>query len=117
MQIAFKSLIGMNYGFINVEKPVVEQKKIIHKIAFQKKVKIDVWLECSLRLLESFSKTQIKKTDTVFISNLEFFKSTSMLESMNVLRSFNQKEISVYSQENLDKSPMYLICLLNKIAS
>ncbi|NQY05450.1 MAG: hypothetical protein HRT68_04405 [Flavobacteriaceae bacterium] len=107
----------MNYAFINICNPIETQKSIIQQIAKIKREEIDVWLELDICILNNFSKSYFKENDNVFISNLKLFKSECMITTMNVLKICSSKKIKVFSQENLDKSPLYLICLLNKIAS
>lgn len=105
----------MNYGFININNCVVEQKSIIKKIAQKRGYTIDAWLEFDIVKLRAYCNDFLKENDVLFISNLKLFKSQSRLDTMNVLKTCNVKDIMVYSEENNDKSPMYLICLLNKM--
>ena len=105
----------MNYGFININNSVIEQKNIIRKIAQKRGFTIDAWLEFDMVKLKAYCDDFLKKNDILFISNLNLFKDQSRIDTMDVLKVCNVKDIRVYSEENNDKSPMYLICLLNKM--
>ena len=105
----------MKYAYINSQNNILKQQATIKRL-LQKHgaITADIWLEFDMKLCYEFIKNHLTEHDTLFISNVDLFKSDPIVESMNVLKLCIDKNIRLVSEESSDKSPMYYICLLNK---
>lgn len=104
----------MIYAFINNNYSIEKQRLMIKNIIKQKNQTIDVWLELNIHEFHENIHLFLSNEDTLVTSDLEILCFANPSTAIQIMRYCLNREINVLSKENLDKSPFYSICLINK---
>lgn len=88
----------MNYAFVNSLKDATEQKKSIIDLAFERNLKIDVWLEGPIQLLKKIiHENYLNKNDNLFFSNFEDIDMDSLINKLEFYNYILDHKICIFS--------------------
>lgn len=91
----------MIYAFINTSNDDLKQKQKVLDLAFERNIKIDVWLEGQPQLLEKIiERNYLNDGDMIIFYKFEHANIMTLAEKLGFLNLLLKRNIYLYSQDN-----------------